>query len=242
MSPTQLHRSSTHATQLMITGRVIDDHTQGAPANPVTLSLQGLNGDWSAEALRLALKQLPDGAFAYYGDPLSAFPDKGQIYQLRLSARAAGYAEKTEDFTIGPLGDQPEAVTFTPHMTESGPITARLFRGGGLPRRGILIQVTRDPVSLQGVVANAAEPSERLAGASVKVKQAYKLEDGSLSTISGLSATTGAGGDFSLALPVVLAVVMEVEAQNFSVQAFTHTIDYSQPVNKVQLALVPETL
>jgi hypothetical protein len=240
MAAVKLTRLSTNVFQALIVGRVVDDVTQAAPANPVRLELQGNGVDWSPETLRLMLKQLDDGSFAYYGDPLTAFPDKAHTYHLQLTASVDGYSPKLpEEITIGPLNAQPQEVTFTAPMPEIGAIPTRLYRGAGLPKRGIRIALTRAAISLHGLVTNANEPAIKVDSASIKVKQAYDLRDGKLSNVN-VSTTTDTNGLFTIQLPVAQAVVIEVEQAQYQKQSFTHTIDYSQPVNTVQFALFPK--
>lgn len=233
-------RVSTHAFQALISGRVIDDRTGAAPATAVSLVLNGTNGDWTPENLRLALRQLDGGEFAFFGNPQAAFPDKTITYQLRLTARAAGYPDKVTDFAIGPLGSQPQEVIFNPPLAAIGPIPAVLFRGGGLPKQDLLIQLTLAPVTLAGEVLGAESPPVSLGGAEVKVKQAYHIKTGAISNVNGLNAVTTASGGFSLVLPVAQAVVIEIKKlPKYKAQTFTVSIDYANPVNRVKFSVVP---
>lgn len=238
MAAVKLSRLSTHALQALIVGRVIDDRTQAAPANPVRLELKGIGQDWSPETLGLALKQLDDCAFAYYGNPLTAFPDKTQPYQLRLTATVEGYPEKSVDFTVARLDAQPQEVTFTPPMPEIGAMPIRLYRAADLPQRNVQILLTRDAVTLQGLVTNAQDPTIQVSAARIKVKQAYALLDGRLSN-ANFTATADADGRFTVQLPVAQAVVIEIQKTRYQKQSFTHVIDYSRPVNTVQFTLFP---
>ena len=224
MAAVKLSRLSTHAYQALVVGRVIDDLTQTAPANLVQLELKGTTQDWSPETLHLTLRQFDDGAFAYYGDPLTAFPDKTQAYQLRLTATAAGYSGNPVDFTIGPLNAQPQEVTFTPPMPEIGAMPTQLYRGGGLPKRDIEISLTRDAITLHGLVTNAKDPTVPVSRARIKVKQAYALEDGSLSNVN-ISATANTEGLFTVQLPVAQAVVIEIQKAQYQKQSFTHAVN-----------------
>lgn len=232
----QLFRHETLALQALISGRVIDADTDHAPVTAVLLHLRE---DGASADFPLPLRQLDDGTFAYYGDPLAVFTDKAKTYTLRLTAAASGYDPAEAAFNVGPLGAQPEPVTVTPPDPEIGALTVRLYRAGGLPRKGILLTLQRQPVTLAGMVVSADDGATRIGGATVTVVQQVTLTGRDWMPVAGVSTTTDGLGAFALVLPRAQAVMIDVAALDFQTRRFIHTIDYAHPTNPAQFALFP---
>lgn len=219
-------RSTALVQQTVIAGRVLDSLTGQAPAAPVLVRL--IDRD-SGQEYPLASASQPDGAFAFFAQPETAFPRlASHTYRLRIEASAARYVTAAFDFVAGPAAGQPAAVSIAVPTPGIAPIPTRLFTGGGLPRVGISLSLNREPVRLAGRVVVSTEPATGVTGATVQ--QFPPL---------GPSVVAGAHGRFQFPdpLPVALAIPLRVSAFDHETTTLTFEPDYSQPINRITVLL-----
>jgi hypothetical protein len=227
MSIPRTVRSSTLATQALISGVVRDSLTGGPPRRPVDVQLIDRN---TGDDFPLRKRVFDDGRFAFHGQPERAFPLLAQeTYELRLLAGASSYGTATLDIDIGPVPDQPALISVPVEHAGIEDMQVRLFTGDGLPRRELVLEIDRMPVDLMGRVHEASEHSEPVTGAMVSVGE--------------ISAETDADGRFRLPdpLPVVQSVEVQVTADGFEPAVFDYEPDYTRTVNFLQIALVRES-
>jgi hypothetical protein len=217
MSLPKTTRSATLTLQALVTGSVSDGLTGGVPRGALTVRL--IDRD-TEEDYPLAGRVLPDGTFAFYGAPETAFLGIAeQAYRLRLEASAPSYGPASFELDLGPAAGQPAPVT---RAMPSGDARVRLFTGGGLPRTEIRLTLDRNPVRLRGRVSVSDSPGEGVSGATVR-----------LNPPAGPSATTDADGYFTFPapLPVALTVEIEVSAADFENAQLRFEPDYTRLLN-----------
>ena len=221
-------RSTTLASQAIISGRVEDGLTGAAPLGQTTVLL--LDRDTGIE-YPMRRTVLADGSFAFYAAPKKAFPQLvSRTYHLRVQATAPRYTSDGFDFDVGPVPDQP-AVVIVPAPTPGiQDLPVRLFTAGGLPRTGISLSLDRVGVRLEGRVVVSTNPGVGVANATVQQNPP-----------AGPSTTTGSEGSFAFVdpLPIVLSLQLRVSAASFENVTLTCEPDYTRPVNRVTIPLKP---
>jgi hypothetical protein len=226
MSLPMTTRSGTLPVQALISGRVEDSLTSGAPRGALTVRL--LDRDTGAE-YPLAGRVLANGTFAFYGLPETAFPRLSvQTYHLRVEASAANYQADGVDLDLGPAAGQPALVTRpipTPGIDDA---QVQLFTGGGLPRTDLALSLDRNAVRLKGQVLVSDDPTTGVANAQLTQNPP-----------GGPSTTADADGNFEFPspLPVVPSLTIQITAAGFEPSTITYEPDYTQPLNELTIPL-----
>jgi hypothetical protein len=210
--------------QVFLTGRVTD----ALLARP-TRSRPAIELVYRAVPERpyaLGFRQTPDGQYAFFGEPVTAFPDltPPDLLELRLRVSADGYAPQQLDLTLTAANLALANVT---RQVGGAPVE--------VPNR-INLPITRDfalapnPVHLAGRVVSREEPDTPVAGAQVRI----------VAPAPRGPATTNAAGYFSLqTLPVALEVTAEVTATGFDTLQETLALDFRSALNQHSFALEP---
>ncbi|MDJ0573722.1 MAG: hypothetical protein QNJ65_00965 [Xenococcaceae cyanobacterium MO_234.B1] len=168
----------------------------------------------------------PDGTFAIFGVPETAFPGIAEkTYHLRLEASAPNYEPATFDFDVGPITGQPELVARSIPLPEVPDTTVKLFTRD-LPRSNISLFLRRSAVRLRGRVIELNNLSQGIENATVSVA-------------NGPSATTGSDGkfEFSTPMPVKASIAITVSATYFDNKTFEYELNYNQTINSLLISL-----
>lgn len=232
-TPAPTARSATVATQVLISGIVQDSLTGGPPLSTPIIQLVHLINDTERQ-YPLPVRVRPDGTFAFYGSPVTAFPlIAQQEYHFRVEASANNYAPAEFDLNIAQMPDQPELVTRPVPVEGISDMQVRLFTGGGLvvgelPVNNITLGLDRNPVLLRGRIHEADDPSSGIAGAQISV-------------VGGIQAQTDGNGEFTFQepLPVQLSIEMAAAAVDFVGVTFNYEPNYTQPINYLIVGLKP---
>jgi hypothetical protein len=210
--------------QVFLTGRIMDA-LLGRPV-PVVPAIHLLYREAPERRYALGFRQTPDGQYAFFGEPVTSFPDitPPDILQLRLVVSAPGYVEQRLD------------VTFTAANLTLANVTRQIAgRPVDVPFR-INLPIVRDfallpvPVHLAGRVVNRDEPDVPVANAQVRITAPQPRGP----------VTANASGYYSLPdLPVALEVTAQVTAAGFETLQETVNLDYRIPLNQHSFALEP---
>jgi len=230
MSLLPLKRSATLVAQCLISGRVCDTLFDAPPGPGLRVEL----ADWDTGApYPLQLKLLPDGSFAFYGMPDSAFPLLAtQAYHLRVTARAPTYEPDDAEVLLAATAGQPALVTRDlPAGLDLPAMQVRLFTSV-MPIADLALELVHQPVRLRGRVIRLDAAGEGVAGATVVVTSPNGPPD----------ATTDAEGrfEFSAPLPVEKSISLDVSATDYVPRQLTYEPDYSQPVNSLVIGLMQQ--
>lgn len=221
-------RSTTLAFQVLVSGSVQDNLTGNAPRGALTVRL--IDRD-TGDDYPLMGRVLPDGTFAFYGSPETAFPRLAeQTYRLRVEASVPNYQPDAFEFDLGPVAGQPELVTRPVPINGIADMQVQLFTGGGLPYTvDDTLTLDRNPVRLRGRVLVSDDPTEGVENASLEV----------VDPADSLSTTADAEGYFEFPDPlsVALSVQIVVTAAGFEPTTLTYEPDYSRPVNSLLIGL-----
>ena len=226
MSLPRLRRSTTLAYQALVTGRVLDSLTNAPPLGGLEVRLLDQDTD---RDYPLAKRVHADGSFAFYGTPDLAFPRlETQTYRLRLEAHAPRYQMTNLEFEVGPLPGQPEEVSRTIPLAGVEDMRVRLFTAAALPQTDLALSLNREPVTLIGRILVSDNPTAGVGGAMLTV-----------TAPPGPSTTTNTEGQYAFpsALPVTLAVQIEVQATGFESEVITYEPDYTRPENVLLIGL-----
>lgn len=219
-------RSASFAQQAVVSGWVLDSLTGEAPRSPMAVRL--IDRD-SGKDYPLLGTTGPDGSFAFFASPETAFPRLAvQTYRLQVEAGAARYIPATFDFDAGPVAGQPAAVSIPVPTPGIANIEVRLFNGGGLPQADISLSLDREPVRLAGRVVVSNDPTVGVDSATVQQNPP-----------TGPSVVAGPDGAFEFAgfLPVVLSLQLRISAAGFETSTLTFEPDYTRPTNQVTVLL-----
>lgn len=223
-------RSGTFTLQVLLSGRVQDALSGGAPKGGLVVRLID---PVTKDDYPLYGRVRSDGTFAFFGVPETAFPlIAHQSYHLQLEASAPNYQSKTLEIEVKQMADQPQPVTYSIPPQNIEPIQVYLFTDKnpqGLPQVDLSLKLERLPVRLHGRVVEAGKPMTGLANATLQ-----------LNTPSGSSTIkTDAQGNFKFPdpLPLVLSVDIKVSAPDFNNATLAYDLDYTQPVNSLLIEL-----
>jgi hypothetical protein len=210
--------------QVFLTGRVMD-----ALFDRPTLSRPSVELVYRAQPERryaLDFRQTPDGQYAFFGEPVTAFPEltPPDQLELRLLVAAEGYASQQLDLTLTAANLALADVT---RQIGGAPVD--------VPNR-INLPITRDfallpdPVHLAGRVVRRDEPDTPVPNAQVRIVAPQPRGP----------VTTNALGYYSLqALPVALEVTAQVTAAGFDTLQETFALDFRAALNQHSFALEP---
>ena len=229
MSLPPIVRSATLSLQVLISGRVEDSLTPGeAPRSPLAVRLLEIDPVTSkSEDYPLKVKVCPDGTFAVFGVPETAFPKLDEkTYRLQLEASAPNYETTTSDvINIGPIAGQAELVARSIPLPEVPDTHVKLFTRD-LPRSNIPLSLQRKAVRLRGRVIELNDLSQG-------------VDNATLSVTDGPSAVTDSDGkfEFSDPMPVKASISITVSATDFDNKIFEYELNYNQPINSLLISL-----
>jgi hypothetical protein len=232
-------RSGTLVQQALISGSVKDTLTQRAPRGALTVQL--LDRD-TGDGYPLAGRTRPDGCFAFYGSPKTAFPRLAEhTYHLRVEATAPNYQPTWADLDLGPIADQPTLATRPVPLDNIPDMQVWLFTGDGLPLTDIDLGLDRNPVRLHGRVVSLPEPDQQDDNTGGSPPSLTGVQDATveIDPPTGPATTTDADGrfEFPAPLPITLSVEIKVSATDFEEKMLTYEPDYTQPVNTLSIRL-----
>jgi hypothetical protein len=220
-----MKRDTVLTQQVFISGK-IRDALSGLPPLSVP-SLQLVYRDEPTRPYALAARLTADGLFAFYGNPVIAFPKPvaGQTLNLRLVVKAEGYAAWSNDLTFT---DTQLLLANVTRTVGGENVTVKLRTNLSIEQE---VSLHPNPLTLAGRVVDAAEPNSPISSARVLV---------SSPTLRG-PIITQADGFFTLPnLPVALNINVQVTRTGYKNLVTTLLLDYSQPINQVQLGLVKQ--
>jgi hypothetical protein len=230
-------RSATLPLQVLISGRVQDSLAPGeAPRSPLTVRLLWIDPVTSeSKDYSLKVKVCPDGTFAVFGIPETAFPKLDEkTYHLQLEASAPNYETVISDvIVIGPISGQPELVTRSVPFPGIPAIQVRLFTSNDLPLPDISLSLQRKAVRLRGRVIEQNDPSQGVGNATVSVA-------------GGPNTVTDLNGKFELPTPMPvqasITITASATATGFDKKTFDYELNYNQPINflLINLTRTPE--
>lgn len=210
--------------QVFLTGEVTDALLVRRPLTPPSIEL--VYRAAPSRPYALSLRQTPDGQYAFFGEPVTAFPDltPPDLLELRLVVSAEGYAEQRLDLTLTAANLALAEVT---RQIAGQPVQVPLRINLPIVRDFALLP---QPVNLAGRVVNRDEPDAPVANAQVRI----------LAPQPRGPVSSNAAGYFSLqSLPVALEVTAEVTATGFDRLEQTINLDYRTPLNQHSFALEP---
>ena len=176
----------------------------------------------------------PDGRFAFYGNPATAFPEfASREVHLRVEASTPFHQTDGQDIDLAQVtGDppQPAEAVYPEPLPGLGEMRVLEFNASGLPFTTLHIELDRLPVRLAGRVVSSNDPLVGLPGASVQVDPAG----------GGPLETTDAGGRFEFPdplLPVAVSVEIEVILAGYEDTSLTVDLDYTSPLNVILVVM-----
>ncbi len=218
-----MKRDTVITQQVFITGKIRDGLTGLSPQSVPTLKL--VYRDNATHAYPLACRLTADSLFAFYGNPVTAFPvlSTGSTLNLRLLVSADGYTAWSHDLILNDTQLQLANVSRT---LGGENVDVKLRTNLPIEQE---VSLQPNPLTLTGRVVDASEPTTPIAGARVRVT----------APAARGPVITQADGFFTLPnLPVALNITVQVVRNGFTTQATTLLLDYSKPTNQVQLGLV----
>src|SRR5690606_10648037 len=210
--------------QVFLTGHVTDAFTGRDVVDGLTVDL--VYRDEPERRYALEKRQTPDGRYAFFGEPRTAWPDltPPDVLALQLVVSAPRYAEQRLDLTL--------TAANLALATAARQIAGRDV---DVPLR-INLPLTRDfallplPVHLAGRIVRRDDPATGIAGATVRVTAPEARGP----------VVTAAEGFFTLQdLPVAQSVTVLVTATGFDTLTETYAPDYRTPLNQHTFALEP---
>lgn len=208
--------------QVFITGQVQDALSGRPPLAPPAIAL--VYQATPDRPYALEFRQTPEGHFAFFGNPRTAFPapSGGATLDLRLLVSADRYQSQTVDLSF----DETDLAVSTVTRQIAGQNVEVPLRTNLPVEQNVSLQPV--PVHLAGRVVDAADPTIALANAEVQVTAPEARGP----------VTTNAGGYFTLQdMPVAAAVTVRVTLAGFDPLETAVSLDYRQPVNRQAFAL-----
>ena len=210
--------------QVFLTGQVMDAlRARPLLSDPI---IQLVYQDEPERPYALGFRQTADGHYAFFGEPVTAFPELTPTdrLDLRLVVSAPRYAEQTLDLPL------------TAANLALAHVTRRVAgRDVEVPLR-INLPIRRDfalapePVHLAGRVVRRDDPNAPVANAQVRIVAPQPRGP----------VTANSAGYFSLQdLPVAVEVTARVTAAGFDPLVETFALDYRAPLNQHAFALEP---
>lgn len=219
------------AHQALILGQVTDGLTGRPTLRPPTVELYYQTPvDEPTRLYPLTARLDSSGLFVFPGKPITAFPrlSPGGALDLRLTVSAPRYQTQNIDFT---LSDVDLTLVERTLDTAGESLSVSVLSAPLLEQDVALLP---EPVHLGGRVVNADDPEEPVANAQVTV---------TAPEVRGPVATNAQGFFTLIDLPVVQEVTVQVSGlPGFEEVVTTVRLDYRQQVNRVTLALSPESV
>ena len=209
--------------QVFLTGQVTDAFTGRAVADQL---VELIYRDEPEHRYELEKRQTPDGRYAFFGEPTTAWPEltPPDVLHLQIVVTASRYAEQRLDL---PLTSANLALSTATRQIAGRAIEVPLRINLPLQRDFAL---TPAPVHLAGRVVRRDEPGTPIANAAVRVTAPQPRGP----------VLTSSDGFFTLQdLPVASEVTVEVTATGFDTRIETYAPDFGVPLNQHTFALEP---
>ena len=206
--------------QALITGRITDALTGGAPRTPPVVAVVR---DADGRTLEdVVIRSLAGGQYIVHGVP-SALPTAVGIV-LRVEVTAQGYAptQQSVTFAAADLTRVARDISIKGETTRTFVIAA--------PARGRDVALSPLPVTLVGRVGRAEDPTVPISGAQVRITGPASVGP----------VATDADGFFTLGpAPVVQSVILSITAPGREPLAPVLRLDHGSSVNQAAFALEP---
>lgn len=206
--------------QVLISGRITDALTGGAPRTPPEVTV--VRGADDRAVAGVAVRSHPGGRYAVHGVPPALPPAADVVLRIEVAAQGYSPAQRSVAFTAADLARVDRDITVAGETTRTFVVAA--------PARDQDVALTPLPVTLVGRVGRAEDPAVAIPGAQVRITAPAPRGP----------VVTSTDGFFTLGpAPVAAIITLSITAPDRAPLAPELRLDHGSPVNQAAFALEP---